>query len=401
MFEKIIDKFINKDVKKGKRVTSKIVERQNYRVKESISSWLNALKLAESVELRDKRPLICLYDEVLLDAHLKGVTELRKDFVTGNTFNVKKKSGKIDDKLTSMFRSAWFYDFLNLAMDSIFYGHSLIQIDGLINNTVSSVTLVNRENVIPETGEFIKDSYNYLDRESYIRPSQYKWLVEVFKSRTCLGDLKGIVPLVLWKRSAEQAWSEYSEIFGQPIRIAKTSSNVEMDRKRLSNFVQELGNSAWAVIDEEESIEFIETSRTDAHEIYKELIDFMNKEISKVILGSTMIVDDGASYSQSKVHAQIGNLKTKSDLRMIEFLVNDFLIPKLQNLKVISQKGIIFSFDNSEILTLEEQSIIDERINKMYPLNKEYLEDKYRVEFEKVESEPIETKEENDNSEAK
>jgi len=381
---KTLNKYFNKDVKKAKKITSEIIERQNYRIRESIASWRYALSKGESFDDRDRRDLFRIYNEILLDSHLKGIMDLRKEKLLGYTFDIIDESGEKDELLTNtVFKSQWFYDFLDISIESMYYGFSLIQLDGIYKNNISSVTNIKRENVIIETGEYVKDTQNYLDRNSYLPKPIYKWLVEVFKDRNDLGLLSGIVPLVLWKRNAEQAWSEYSEIFGMPVVIAKTTSNVAEDRERLENFVKDLGKSAWAVLDQNEEIEFIDSNRSDVSNIYNELITLMNKEMSKIILGATMITDDGSSYSQSETHNRQLNAKTKSDLRRIEFLVNDVLIPKLRELGIIN-KNVKFRFDDSEILTLDEQSIIDERLNNMYPLDKIYLEDKYRVKFTEI-----------------
>jgi len=388
VFKKLSDTIFDpKGTKKGRTVTTKIIERNNYRIRESIASWRIALENAESKIQPDRIPLLRTYNEIILDGHLSGIIDLRIENVTGLDFSLLSKNGDINEKATNKIKSKWFYQYLYHAMNSIFYGHSLMQINGIYKNNVSSLTLIPRENVKPESGEYIEDSYNIYDTKSYIKnKSLYRWLIEAYKERDDLGLLSKIVPLVLWKRSAQSAWAEYTEVFGMPIRIAKTSTNVEEDRTRLYNFVRDLGKSAFGVIDASEEIEFVETSSSDAFNVYDRLIDLMNKEMSKLILGSTMIVDDGASYSQSQVHQLQFDQKIKSDIRWIEFITNDFLIPKLVELKILP-KGLTFKFDRSEKLTLTQQFAIDNEISKMYPLSKDYLETTYRVEF----AEPIET----------
>jgi len=384
---RLIDKLFGKV--NNKKVTSKIIERNSYRIRESIQTWRDALTLAEmkvspdSTIKPDRRSLLRIYNEIMLDTHLQSVIDLRKEKVLEYPFNLYTDNGKIDEESTKKLKSEWFYKLLSYVIDSVFYGHSLIQIDAIYKDNIEQITLIDRINVIPETGEYMPDIYNNMNSISYLDSKTYDWLFEFYKERDDLGLLKGIAPLVLWKRSTMSAWAEYTEIFGMPIRIAKTTSNVAADRTRLANFVRDLGKSAWAVLDDEETIEFIENKKSDAFNVYDKFIDKINKEISKAVLGVTQINEDGSSYSQSKVHSDQSEIKTASDLRNIEFIIKDKVLPKLVKLGVLPE-NLIFQFDRSTVLKIEDQILVDEKLNLMYPLQKDYLKERYNVEFEDI-----------------
>jgi phage gp29-like protein len=379
----IIDKLFGKQ--NPKRVTSEIIERNNYRVRETISSWQNAVTQAESKDSYmkpDRKALIRIYNDIILDNHLASVIELRKEKVLEYSFYLHRND-VIDEESTKKINSEWFYKVLGYILDIIFYGHSLVQVESVYLNNITQISLVDRENIIPEYGEFMKDVYNNLDVISYIEPKMYSWLFEFYSDRKDLGLLKSIVPLVLWKRSAMSAWAEYTEVFGMPIRIATTTSADTQDRKRLADFVKNIGKSAWAVLDREEKIDFIENKKTDSYNVYDRLIELVNKEISKAVLGVTMLNEDGSSRSQSEVHSEQSEIKTRSDLRNIEFIIKDKLIPKLVGLGVLPE-GLEFKFDISEVSSPSEQILIDKELGLMYPLSKEYLKERYSVEFENI-----------------
>jgi len=377
---KLIDKLFGKQ--NPKKVTTEIIERNSYRIRESILSWKEALRLAEQKDVNfkaDRRSLLRIYDEVMLDNHLQSVVELRKEKVLEYPFYIYK-NGVEDMESTSKINSEWFYNLLSYILDITFYGHSLVQIESIYENNITKLSLIDRQNVIPETGEFMKDVYNNLDTISYLEPKMYSWLFEIYKERNDLGILKSLAPLVLWKRSAMSAWAEYTEIFGMPIRIATTTSSIPEERKRLAEFVQNIGKSAWAVLDTQEKIEFVENSKADAFNVYDRFIDTINKEISKAVLGVTLLNEEGSSYSQGKIHSDQSEIKTASDLRNIEFIIKDKVLPKLINLGILPE-NCEFKFDKSEVLAPEEQILIDEKLNLMYPLSKEYLANRYEVEF--------------------
>jgi len=374
--------FSNK-VREGNKVSSKIIEQNNYRIRETIGTWREALTLAELVAKgynADRKPLLRLYKDVMLDNHLQSVIELKKDKIMEYPFNITV-NGVVNEELTKVISTEWFNKVIGFAIDSMMYGHSLIQIDNYVDGNITDVTLVNRLNVMPEKQLVLLDT-NGTETLDYTKEIYYKWLFEITQAKNDLGLLKSVVPLILWKKSAISAWAEYSEVFGMPIRIAKTSSNVREDRERLFNFVRNLGKSAYAVIDSNETIDFIENKKSDAFNVYDKLIDVVNKEVSKLILGVTMLNESGSSRSQSETHAEQSEIKTNSDLRKVEFSINSQVIPKLINIDMLPL-GSKFVFDKSKVLAPEEQIKVDMEIHKMYPLDKSYLKDRYGVEFAK------------------
>jgi len=59
--------------------------------------------------------------------------------------------------------------------------------------------------------------------------------------------------------------------------------------------LDQMGSNAFAVLDLEDTIEYIKDGQQDAYGVYDKLIERVNSEISKLILGSTMVMDDGSS----------------------------------------------------------------------------------------------------------
>jgi len=380
----IIDKYFGKQP--NKKITSEIVEKNNYRIRESIQSFRNALKQAEQVEgtKPDRRQLYRVYNEIILDGHLKSVMDLKRKKILEYTFYIYDENQEINTTLSKIINKKYFYKIIETLVDSMFYGHSLLQIESVFNNNITAVSLIPRVNVIPETAEYMKDVNNQFSTISYLDNSELSdWLIELFYDRKDLGILSNAAPLILWKRSAMAAWSEYAEIFGMPIRIAKTESNVPEDRQRLFNFVRDLGKSAYGVIDSKESIEFIENKKADAFNVYDKLIQMIDNEISKLFLGVTMLNTNGSSRSQSEVHSEQSEIEISADLRNIEFIINDVVIPKLQKLNILPN-NICFNFDRTDKLSKEAQILIDEKLNTMYPLDKDYLTTRYGVTFSDI-----------------
>ena len=377
----------NSNTKKPKEdLLLKIENKTIYRVQETQRRWRQALSIAEYDKFPDRTTLYRLYFDIMLDNKLSAVIDLKKDRIQSMEFSIVDSNNEIDEVSTDKFKSKWFYDFLNAYVETIFWGHSLLQIDSVTDQNLDAVELIPRQNVKPEFQEYVE---NYYDKrgESYVTPELYPWLIEVGGKRD-LGLLKKISPLVLWKKSAIQFWSEFQEIFGTPIRLGKTTASRAEDKDRFTSFLRDMGSLSYAVLGKGEEIEFKESNRTDAHAIYLELINFIDTEITTLILGASdnTSSNNGGSLARAQVHEQQSAYKTKSDLRNITFYVNDNLIPKLQNLNILPE-NIKFRFEEKENIPTADKVIIDEKLVGIIQsgvFTEDYIKQRYAVELNDI-----------------
>ena len=116
--------------------------------------------------------------------------------------------------------------------------------------------------------------------------------------------------------------------FGYPLRLGKYSPKAtEDDINTLRRAVASIGSDFGAVIPESAILEIIESKTTQStSDTYEKLAQFVNKEISKLVLGQTMTSEEGASYSQAQVHNEVRGDIAKSDIRQIMETLNSQLI---------------------------------------------------------------------------
>jgi len=280
---------------------------------------------------------------------------------------------------------------MDTAIDSMFWGHSLLQLE-LEPNKIS-LEMIPRQHVTPETHQFFSNKDEARTSENgensngvdYTLPAYYNYLLEIIiDNRDNLGLMKQLTPLVLWKKSALQNWSEFGERFGLPLQIARTESVRPENRQEIATWLDQIGAAGYGVFDKQTELEFVQTSSTDAYNIFMQLIELLNKEMSKLVLGSTMVVDGGASYSQSQTHQNQTDIKTASDLKMIEFLVNDEIIPKFQTIGLLPV-DVKFHFDNTEKLKMLERISIDNQLLAQgYRLSEDYLRTTYGYDGDQI-----------------
>jgi phage gp29-like protein len=86
-----------------------------------------------------------------------------------------------------------------------------------------------------------------------------------------LGIFMKAAPLVLWKKNAMGAWAEFIEKFGSPIRIGKTDSTDQQSVDNMEGMLRNMGVAAWGLFKTDDIIELVESSHTDAYEVFKNI----------------------------------------------------------------------------------------------------------------------------------
>lgn len=366
----------NEPTKKARLVKKATSVQQMYRFNQELNSWKNGVTAFEDENNSTTVDLIRVYNDVVIDAHLTAAIENRISHILSKEFKfIDEKGDEIEDE-TMLFETAWFRDFIRYAIESKFFGYSLIQFGNRKGKTFDDVCIVPREYVYPQKYGVRHSPYDTQKLTPYDSGEYQPWLIGVGKVNS-LGLLMKASPLVIFKKTALGSWTEFAELFGTPFRMGKTSVRDEELRDNMFSMLQDMGRNAFGVFDTDDTIEFIRDNKTDSHNVYNELIERVNKELSKLILGSTMIMDDGSSKSQSEVHQLSYDAIIKDDLFFITDLVNNTLIPFLNR---FHEFGIVgkFIYDNAENLSKTEQFAIDLELLKLgFDIPLDYLSTTY------------------------
>lgn len=333
-------------------ILKKIVETQLFRTREDIDNWRSSMSLAESKLNPDRTYLIRLYKDIVLDAHLSSLMSTIEFEVAASPFFIDDANGEVNEDLTKMFRKTWFLNFVKYIVEAEFYGYSLVQFEDIRNDVFSDACLVPREYVIPEkkavkTNLMVtRDGLTYFDSRPYDL-----WTIFV-ERKDDLGILCKAAPYVIWKKNVLGAWSEAAELFGMPIRTGKTDINNPTAYSNMVKMLSQMGSASWGVFDNEDNIEFVEITKSDYYQVYDKLIERVNSELSKLILGQTMTSDNGSSRSQADVHKEILDGYVMALKRKITGIVNDKLFP-IMAVHGIIPSGISFRYDDEEKASLE------------------------------------------------
>ena len=363
--------------KRPNKLVDKIIVHAIHRARRDIRDWRRALQLAENPERPRRYRLYDIYEEITLDAHLSAQVQKRIHALTGRSFHLTDKDGNVSDH-TRLLQRPWFYKLLHLVVETRLYGHSLIQIDEIdTSGEIRNVTLIDRRHVVPEHSLFL---IRPIDDKGidYTDPKYERWLIEIGEKKD-LGLYNKAVPHVLYKRFAQAAWSEFTEIFGMPIRIGKTNTKDTESLNRMEQMLVQMGTAAYGVIDKDEEIFFVENNKSDGS-IYDGLIKRSNAEISKLINGAVIGEDTpGGSRAKEQVGQKIGNEISLADSRYAQFFINYTLLPKLIRLGYPLQ-GLEFRFEQEKDTGKLWQ--IAQGLLPYYDIPKDYIRETFGIPVE-------------------
>ena len=133
---------------------------------------------------------------------------------------------------------------------------------------------------------------------------------------------------VTFKKGGLKFWVIFTEKYGIPHLIGKHPRGAsEEETDRLAGLLEQMVQDAIAVIPDDSSVEIQEANKSSSAEIFEKLMDKMNAEISKAILGQTLTTEVGStgSYAASNTHFAVRQDIIDADKKMVEKTINKLI----------------------------------------------------------------------------
>jgi phage gp29-like protein len=270
-----------------------------------------------------------LFDDVVeTDGHLRNLFEQRTQAVAGKPRVFKPQGPGPDDAaaataLTEALAPLPMTEVLEHLLGFNRYGYACAEIGWDVRPIAGrdwivpvSLTCVppRRFAIVPQTDEIrlINNPrlWSAADAES-LWPG--RWLV-IKRSSIRLarsGLMRTAAWYALYKRFATRDWVVYAEKFGIPLPIVSYTESNDDKAKNVAHLIAEnIGNDGAAVVPKGIDVELVDASRgSDSSSTHGGLITHCNREVSKLVNGSTLTNDNGdsggASYALGDVHASV------------------------------------------------------------------------------------------------
>ena len=332
--------------------------------------------------LDDRSRLIDLYEACLQqDAHIRAVIETLESQILGDRYmlaRVNEKGKYIKDVAeTQKIQGSQFDKIIKGIVESKLYGYTLLEIMPDVDpktGKLAEVNSIERRNVLADQRIVLKRQ-GIWEPHWDLRHATYARNYILINSGD-LGLFSATTPLILAKKFTVANYVNFSHTYGQPIIHGKTVSESNADRKRLANEIANAAQNKVVVTGIEDEVDIKTFTMSNSEKIYTGLIDFVNKEVSNLVLGSESMAGGMQSYvGSTKAHQDIFRDRIEVYRRYIENVMNEQVLPRLVAMGYVPS-GLEFRYSNRIEMSNEDRI-------KLYSL----ITDKYEVAADEIEKE--------------
>lgn len=300
---------------------------------------LRYLELAETLEERDP--------------HYMGVLGTRRRAVSQLPLTVKPASDAAEDVERAKMVERWLdrdelADEIFDILDTLGKGYSATEI--LWDTSEGQWMPTRLELRDPRWFRFDRHNLttpHLLDEQGQEQPMPaFKFIFATIKAKSGLPIRGGLARIAVWpylfKKFTERDWAIFSQTYGQPLRVGKFGPNAsEEDKRTLLRAVANIAGDCAAIVPESMMIEFVEAANVGAaHALYKERAEWLDEQVSKLVLGQTATTDaKTGGLGSGKEHRQVQEDIERADAKALAAILNRDLIQPWMQLNFGPQKA--------------------------------------------------------------
>lgn len=344
------------------------------RGKKDISWWRSALTSAESVSHPNRTRLYDLYEEIMLDGHLTGVTSKKVNAVLNKVIRFER-SGTHVPEMDELIRSEGFREIVKTIVETLLWGISGIE---FLPGPEMNFQKIPRKHIKPERGII---SYEQGGHEGIAYGGVPN--IWVMGAANDLGLLLKCAPYCLYKRGGLADWAQFIELFGQPVRVIKYDSYDEQTRVELKRILDESGSSLSMMIPRQADFEIKDGKQANSDGgLQLSFVKALNEEISVTVLGNTETTNSSksAGYAQSKIHQEQQFEITKADIAYTASMLNSArFLSVLRSYGYDTDGGRFVFAKEMDVEQLYKRVAIDKELNTIVNIPREYWSETYGV----------------------
>ena len=335
--------------------------------------------ITNGAAMDDRARIIDLYEACAeQDAHLSAVLETLESQIVGERYMLAKQNDKgkyiKDIEETKKIQGSQFTKIIKGIVESKLYGYTAIEImpdTDPRTGKLKEVNIIERRNVLPDQKRVVRRQGQWSPNWDLTAPQYYLNYVLIDSGN--LGLFAATTPLILAKKFTLANYVNFSHTYGQPIIHGKTESEVQSDRKRLANEIASAAQNKVIVTSLNDEIDIKAFTMSNSEKVFTSLIEFVNKEVSDLILGSESMAGAQQSYvGATMAHQDIFRDRVKVYREYIEDVMNEEILPRLVAMGYI-KPGLEFKYSKHLEMANEDQI-------KLY----DFLTDKYEVAPEEI-----------------
>ena len=277
-----------------------------------------------------------IYKELMCDPHVFACVQSRKAGVLSLDWDINRGIDKDEntENIFKLLKSLDIHKLINDILDATLYGFQPLEI--IWQKNKSGYILPTKIIAKPPEWFCFDDDNNlkFRTKENYygeLLPNKKFLLAQNNSSyNNPYGErtLSRVFWNVTFKKGGMKFWVVFTEKYGMPHLIGKHPRGATKEETdTLADLLEQMVQDAIAVIPDDSSVEIQEANKSSSAAIYEQLIDKMNAEISKAILGQTLTTEIGStgSYAASNTHMGIRQDIIDSDKKLVEQTINQLI----------------------------------------------------------------------------
>ncbi|QKJ99916.1 MAG: DUF935 family protein [Ignavibacteriota bacterium] len=309
-----------------KNLTSEIATRQNF---DKIVSYWNMLPDPDPI-LRKIGKDITTYRELTTDPHLFSTIQQRKSGVLSLNWELQQQDSSQNefDLINEVLNTINLENLIDQILNTPLFGFTVFEI---VWEKQGNFLIPNRIDEKPQEWFFF-DQFNNLNIKKNSNSIKFdgeivnplKFILAQHKPTYQNPYGERVLSRCFWpvtfKRGGLKFWVTFTEKYGNPFLIGKLPrGSAQTDIDNLLTSLENMIQDAVAVIPDDSSIDIKEAQRSSSVEVFRELMNFQNNEISKAILTQTLTteVQDTGTYAASKTMGDMLEKVQLSDKKLV------------------------------------------------------------------------------------
>jgi len=262
-----------------------------------IKKLMDAIKAADSETSPNFVKLNEIYENIIIDGTLRSVMSKRKSRISNKTL-IYSINGKEVETLKPFINNNIFRTFINEILDTISFGHTLIQFD--YSKGIFDYKKIERRNVNPKKGIVLikQTDINGIDyRNDNTLP-----ILEIYSPDTVnkYGLLAVAAQYIIYNRNNAGDWAQHNEIYGQPIREGVYDANDDLGRDKLNKDMTQMGSGAVIIHPKNTEIKLLEsTGKSASSDLYNKFDERNEKALTILYLGNNLTTNSGDKGARS------------------------------------------------------------------------------------------------------
>lgn len=340
----------------------------------TMKDYKHCIMQATDRENPQRGELMRFNDNMTLDNHMMSLIESRILFSQRSAFKMVSNSGEENKDLSWLLERSWFDTLIYKVLFEQFQGTTLLGLFDLTNDgELDNIMEIPQSHFNVAKGIIVENEGD-LQGSNYKEGPLRNYVIQIGEDYD-LGMFEKLAPILLAKKLAIGSNLDYIEKFGVPPLFITTDREDDGRLKELYEAALNFKSNHFMVGRGQEKFEVGKDAGGGSTAPFQELINFVNDEEAKRILGGNGITDEKSFVGSAEIQFKLAKDRFESDKLRFKYIFNKEIKPRLVKLSPVYAgfADHYFEWDDTETLSKSEIVDICVKLGSMYEVDPQYV----------------------------